>query len=92
MCGVFRNGDDEATPTWITRGEDADSYGTDWEHSALGGTFGCNVHAGARRVTEARFRDVEDGEVRETIKRFEETGSPVITDGEQRNRASLRIR
>lgn len=35
-------------------------------------------------ITEARFRDMEDGEVRETIKRFEETGSPVITDGEQR--------
>jgi 5-methyltetrahydropteroyltriglutamate--homocysteine methyltransferase len=35
-------------------------------------------------ITEAKFRDVEDGEVRETIKRFEETGSPVISDGEQR--------
>jgi 5-methyltetrahydropteroyltriglutamate--homocysteine methyltransferase len=35
-------------------------------------------------ITEARFRDVEDAAVRETIKRFEETGSPVVTDGEQR--------
>jgi 5-methyltetrahydropteroyltriglutamate--homocysteine methyltransferase len=35
-------------------------------------------------MTVEQFREIEDREVRETIERFEATGSPVITDGEQR--------
>jgi 5-methyltetrahydropteroyltriglutamate--homocysteine methyltransferase len=38
-------------------------------------------HAG--RISAERFREVVDQALRETILRFEETGSPVLTDGEQ---------
>ncbi|MGH2719973.1 MAG: cobalamin-independent methionine synthase II family protein [Actinomycetota bacterium] len=35
------------------------------------------------RVSEEQLRSLYDAAIRDTIKRFEETGSPVITDGEQ---------
>ena len=35
------------------------------------------------RISEEQFRAAEDFALRETIQRMEETGSPVITDGEQ---------
>ncbi|MGB6431538.1 MAG: cobalamin-independent methionine synthase II family protein [Candidatus Acidiferrales bacterium] len=38
---------------------------------------------GASRISSAQFRVTEDAALRDTIVRFEETGSPVITDGEQ---------
>jgi 5-methyltetrahydropteroyltriglutamate--homocysteine methyltransferase len=37
----------------------------------------------AGRVSLERFREIADRALRDTIKRFEETGSSVITDGEQ---------
>ena len=37
----------------------------------------------AGRVSEAELRSVYDAAVRETIEQFENTGSPIITDGEQ---------
>lgn len=39
---------------------------------------------GAGRITADALEALFDGAVRDTIRRFEETGSPVITDGEQR--------
>jgi 5-methyltetrahydropteroyltriglutamate--homocysteine methyltransferase len=35
------------------------------------------------RLSDERFREIVDAALRDTIRRFEETGSPVITDGEQ---------
>jgi 5-methyltetrahydropteroyltriglutamate--homocysteine methyltransferase len=35
------------------------------------------------RLTAARFQEIADRALRDTVRRFEETGSPVITDGEQ---------
>jgi 5-methyltetrahydropteroyltriglutamate--homocysteine methyltransferase len=37
----------------------------------------------AGRMPIERFNQIADGALRETIRRFEQTGSPVITDGEQ---------
>ncbi len=37
----------------------------------------------AGRLTSERFTAIADEALRDTIRRFEETGSPVITDGEQ---------
>jgi 5-methyltetrahydropteroyltriglutamate--homocysteine methyltransferase len=37
----------------------------------------------AGRISNEQLRAVEEAAVRETIARFEETGSPIITDGEQ---------
>jgi 5-methyltetrahydropteroyltriglutamate--homocysteine methyltransferase len=37
----------------------------------------------AGRISQAQFQSAEDAALRDTISRFEETGSPVITDGEQ---------
>ena len=37
----------------------------------------------AGRLTAERFSEIAEKALRDTIKRFEETGSPVITDGEQ---------
>jgi len=34
-------------------------------------------------LSEQQFRQIADAALRDTIRRFEETGSPVITDGEQ---------
>ncbi len=39
---------------------------------------------GAGRITADALETLFDNAVRETIRRFEDTGSPVITDGEQR--------
>jgi 5-methyltetrahydropteroyltriglutamate--homocysteine methyltransferase len=39
---------------------------------------------GAGRISADGLEALFDGAVRDTIRRFEETGSPVITDGEQR--------
>ena len=38
----------------------------------------------AGRMTDEQFCAVEETALRDTISRFEQTGSPVITDGEQR--------
>ena len=35
------------------------------------------------RLSDERFQQIIDNALRDTIRRFEETGSPVITDGEQ---------
>jgi 5-methyltetrahydropteroyltriglutamate--homocysteine methyltransferase len=37
----------------------------------------------AGRVSAEQFEEISDRALRDTIRRFEETGSPVITDGEQ---------
>lgn len=37
----------------------------------------------AGRLTDEQFGEIADRALRDTIRRFEETGSPVITDGEQ---------
>ena len=37
----------------------------------------------AGRISQEQFQSVQDSAVRETISLFEQTGSPVITDGEQ---------
>jgi 5-methyltetrahydropteroyltriglutamate--homocysteine methyltransferase len=37
----------------------------------------------AGRLSDVQFKQVVDQALRDTIRRFEETGSPVITDGEQ---------
>src|SRR5258708_3063036 len=37
----------------------------------------------AGAISESSFHEVAHNAVRDTIRRFEETGSPVITDGEQ---------
>jgi len=37
----------------------------------------------AGQISDEQFRTVEDAALRDTINRLEETGSPVITDGEQ---------
>lgn len=37
----------------------------------------------AGRISQERLRSLYDWAIRDTIERFEETGSPVITDGEQ---------
>jgi methionine synthase II (cobalamin-independent) len=37
----------------------------------------------AGRMSPERFREIVDNALRDTIRRFEATGSPVITDGEQ---------
>jgi 5-methyltetrahydropteroyltriglutamate--homocysteine methyltransferase len=39
---------------------------------------------GAGRITREALDALFDGAVRDTLRRFEETGSPVVTDGEQR--------
>ena len=39
---------------------------------------------GAGRITRDALEALFDGAVRDTLRRFEETGSPVVTDGEQR--------
>ena len=39
---------------------------------------------GAGRITADELDALFDGAVRDTIRRFEETGSPIVTDGEQR--------
>jgi 5-methyltetrahydropteroyltriglutamate--homocysteine methyltransferase len=39
---------------------------------------------GERRISEDELNSLYDAAIIDTIKRFEETGSPVITDGEQR--------
>jgi len=38
---------------------------------------------GAGRISQEKWRSLCDQAVRDTIQRFEATGSPVITDGEQ---------
>jgi 5-methyltetrahydropteroyltriglutamate--homocysteine methyltransferase len=38
---------------------------------------------GAGRISPERWRSLCDEAIRDTIRRFEATGSPVITDGEQ---------
>lgn len=38
---------------------------------------------GAGRITQEQLRSAEDAALRNTITRFEETNSPIITDGEQ---------
>lgn len=38
----------------------------------------------AKKITKAQLEAEQDAAVADTIKRFEETGSPIITDGEQR--------
>src|SRR5512145_3351250 len=40
--------------------------------------------AAAGRITQADLDRLFEDSVRDTIRRFEETGSPIITDGEQR--------
>jgi 5-methyltetrahydropteroyltriglutamate--homocysteine methyltransferase len=40
--------------------------------------------AAAGRMTQAELEALYDDAVRDTLRRFEETGSPVVTDGEQR--------
>src|ERR1700691_2555685 len=37
----------------------------------------------AGRISAEQFEDVAERALRDTIRRYEETGSPVITDGEQ---------
>src|SRR5688572_2390508 len=37
----------------------------------------------AGQVTPERFEQIAEDALRDTIRRFEETGSPIITDGEQ---------
>ena len=37
----------------------------------------------AGRISPEKFREIQEQVVRETITKFEETGSPIITDGEQ---------
>jgi 5-methyltetrahydropteroyltriglutamate--homocysteine methyltransferase len=37
----------------------------------------------AGRLSAEQFKEIADAALRDTIRRFEETGSPVITDGEQ---------
>src|SRR5215468_4532950 len=37
----------------------------------------------AGRISDEQFHSVEEAALRDAIARFEETGSPVITDGEQ---------
>jgi len=39
---------------------------------------------GAGRISREALEALYDGAVRDTLRRFEETGSPVVTDGEQR--------
>jgi 5-methyltetrahydropteroyltriglutamate--homocysteine methyltransferase len=39
---------------------------------------------GAGRISAEALESLFDGAVRDTLRRFEETGSPVVTDGEQR--------
>ena len=39
---------------------------------------------GAGRISADALESLFDGAVRDTLRRFEETGSPVVTDGEQR--------
>jgi methionine synthase II (cobalamin-independent) len=38
----------------------------------------------AKKITKAQLEEEQDAAVADTIKRFEATGSPIITDGEQR--------
>src|SRR5271154_3687913 len=38
----------------------------------------------AKRITKAQLEEEQSKAVADTIKRFEATGSPIITDGEQR--------
>src|SRR4030095_9783942 len=37
----------------------------------------------AGRISADRFNQIADEALRDTLRRFEETGSPVVTDGEQ---------
>lgn len=37
----------------------------------------------AGRLSDTQFAEIADRALRDTIRRFEETGSPIITDGEQ---------
>jgi len=37
----------------------------------------------AGRLSDQQFREIADRALRDTLRRFEETGSPVVTDGEQ---------
>jgi methionine synthase II (cobalamin-independent) len=37
----------------------------------------------AGHISTERFQEIAERALRDTIRRFEETGSPVITDGEQ---------
>lgn len=45
--------------------------------------IGAWADLGAGRISEEQFREVADKALHDTIRRLEETGSPVITDGEQ---------
>ena len=38
----------------------------------------------AKKITKAQLEEEQNAAVADTIKRFEATGSPIITDGEQR--------
>ncbi len=38
----------------------------------------------AKKITKAQLEDQQDAAVADTLERFEATGSPIITDGEQR--------
>src|SRR5262245_42370630 len=38
----------------------------------------------ARKITKAQLEQEQDAAVADTLKRFEATGSPIISDGEQR--------
>src|SRR5262245_8256431 len=45
----------------------------------------------AKKIPKDRLEEEQNAAVADTIKRFEATGSPIITDGEHASRASLHI-
>ena len=47
---------------------------------------------GAGRISQEQWRSLCDQAIRDTIHRFEATGSPVITEGDRPSRASRPIR
>ena len=65
-----------------------DPHRTGREHPSTAGTSGarCRPRPAGRSVLEA-LEALFDDAVRDTIERFEATGSPVITDGEQRKQS-----
>jgi len=61
----------------------ADTDRTDWQHPAYGRLTGGDARSCSGGISAQQLKTAEESALRDTIARLEETGSPVITDGEQ---------
>ena len=61
----------------------ANTHRTHWKHSRPPQLLSAMAHDSAGKISDEQLRTVQHEALRETIAHLEETGSPVITDGEQ---------